>query len=188
MLHIIQGCLKANRDSQKQFYELLYGYALSICMRYCINQEDAIGILNDGFLKVFKSLHTFKPRHSDTEASLKGWFKRIMVNTAIDYLRKNHHRFLIVEISDQQYDISEPVETAIDNMTYKEILTVVQQLSPVYRTVFNLYVLDGYKHEEIAKQLRISVGASKSNLSKARTNIKKMLQQSGFEYYDKEAI
>jgi RNA polymerase sigma factor (sigma-70 family) len=188
MSYIIQGCVKANRDSQKQFYELLYGYALGICMRYCINQEDAVGILNDGFLKVFKSLHTFKPRHADVGASLKGWMKKIMINTAIDYLRKNHHRYLVTEISDLHYDISEPVETAIDQMSYKEILAVVQQLSPVYRTVFNLYVLDGYKHEEIARQLKISVGASKSNLSKARTNIKKMLQQAGFEYYDKEAI
>lgn len=188
LLHIIQGCLKANRDSQKQFYELFYGYSLAICMRYCTNQDDAIGIVNDGFVKVFKALHSFNPQHANITASLKGWMKRIMINTAIDFLRKNQQRFLVAEISDIHFDLSDEVETSVDMMSYKEILGIIQQLSPVYRTVFNLHVLDGYKHEEIARQLRISVGASKSNLSKARINIIKMLQEAGLNYYEKKAI
>ena len=188
LLHIIQGCLRANRGSQKEFYELFYGYAMGICLRYCTNHDDAIEITNDGFLKIYKALHTFNPQHSNVEASLKGWMKRIMINTAIDHLRKNNQRFLIAEISDHHFDTEDAVETSVDRMTYKEILAVIQQLSPVYRTVFNLHVLDGYKHEEIARQLKISVGASKSNLAKARMNIQKMLKEADFNYYEHKAI
>jgi RNA polymerase sigma-70 factor (ECF subfamily) len=188
LLHIIQGCLKANRVSQKEFYELFYGYAMGICMRYCSNTDDALEVTNDGFLKVFKALDTFNPQHSNVDASLKGWMKRIMINTAIDHLRKNHQRFLIAEISDHHFDTADIVETSVDRMTFKEILAIVQQLSPVYRTVFNLHVLDGFKHEEIAAQLKISVGASKSNLAKARMNIQKMLKETDFNYYEHKAI
>lgn len=188
LLHIIQGCIKANRDSQKQFYQLFYGYSTSICMRYCSNTDDVIEIVNDGFLKLYKALHTFNPQHANIEASLKGWMKRIMVNTAIDYLRKNNHRFLIAEISDHHFNTADEVESSIDKMTYKEILSIIQRLSPAYRIVFNLYVMDGYRHEDIARQLKISVGASKSNLAKARMNIKKMLQESDMNYYEQKII
>lgn len=188
LLHIIQGCIKANRGSQKEFYELFYGYAMGICLRYCTNPHDAVEVVNDGFLKVYKALHTFNPQHTNVEASFKGWMKRIMINTSIDQLRKKNQHFLIAEISDHHFDITEVMETSIDRMTYKEILAIIQQLSPVYRTVFNMHVLDGYKHEEIALQLKISVGASKSNLSKARMNIKKMLKEADFNYYEHKAI
>ncbi len=188
LLHIIQGCVKTNRDSQKHFYQLFYGYSMGICMRYCTNTDDVTEIVNDGFLKLYKALHTFNPQHANIEASLKGWMKRIMVNTAIDHLRKNSNRFLVAEISDHHFNTADEVETSIDRMTYKEILSVIQRLSPVYRIVFNLYVLDGFKHEEIARQLKISVGASKSNLAKARMNIQKMLQEADLNYYEQKAI
>lgn len=188
LLHIIQGCVKANRDSQKLFYQLYYGYSMGICMRYCATPDDAAEITNDGFLKIFRALDSFNPQYTDIEASLKGWMKRIMINTAIDHLRKNHQRFLVADIFDNHFNIADETETSIDRMTYKEILAVVQQLSPVYRTVFNLFVIDGYKHEEIAAQLKISVGASKSNLSKARVNIKKMLQEVAVNYYEQKII
>lgn len=157
-------------------------------MRYCSNDDDITQIVNDGFLKVFRSLHQFNPRHTDVEASLKGWMKRIMINTAIDHLRKNNQRFLVAEMADHHFDVTEESESAIDHMGYKEILAIIQQLSPVYRTVFNLYVMDGFKHEEIAQQLKISVGASKSNLSKARMNIQKMLKEKDNNFYGQKAI
>jgi RNA polymerase sigma-70 factor (ECF subfamily) len=161
---------------------------MGICMRYCNRQDDGEEIVNDGFLKVFKALHSFNPQYTNVEASLKGWMKRIMINTAIDYLRKNNQRFLVAEIFDNHFSIADETETSIDRMTYKEIIAIVQKLSPVYRTVFNLFVIDGYKHEEIAQQLKISVGASKSNLSKARLNIKKMLQEADLNYYEQKVI
>jgi RNA polymerase sigma-70 factor (ECF subfamily) len=161
---------------------------MGIVMRYCTNPDDAAEVLNDGFLKIFRALDSFNPQYSDIEASLKGWMKRIMINTAIDHLRKNHQRFLVAEIFDNHFNIVDATETSIDKMTYQEILLVVQRLSPVYRTVFSLFVIDGYKHEEIAQQLKISVGASKSNLSKARINIKKMLQEADVNYYEQKVI
>jgi RNA polymerase sigma factor (sigma-70 family) len=188
LLHIIQGCVKANRDSQKLFYQLYYGYSMGICMRYCTNQDDAAEITNDGFLKIFRALDSFNPQYSDIEASLKGWMKRIMINTAIDHLRKKNQRFMVAENVDNHFNLADEMETSIDRMTYQEILAVIQRLSPVYRTVFSLFVIDGYKHEEIAVQLKISVGASKSNLSKARMNIKKMLQEAKVNYYEQKKI
>ncbi len=188
LLHIIQGCVKANRDSQKLFYQLYYGYSLGICMRYCTDSNDAAEVVNDGFLKVFKALDSFNPQYADVEVSLKGWMKRIMINTAIDHLRKNKQRFLVAEIFDNHFNITDDTETSIDKMSCKEIIAVVQKLSPVYRAVFNLFVIDGYKHEEIAQQLKISVGASKSNLSKARMNIKKFLQDADINYYEQKII
>ena len=188
LLHIIHGCIKANRDSQKLFYQLYYGYSLGICMRYCNNTDDASEIVNDGFLKIYRALGSFNPQYTDVEASLKGWMKRIMINTAIDHLRKNNQRFLVAEIFDNHFNIADETETSIDQMSYKEIIAIVQKLSPVYRAVFNLFVIDGYKHEEIAEKLKISVGASKSNLSKARMNIKKMLQEAEINYYEQKII
>jgi RNA polymerase sigma-70 factor (ECF subfamily) len=185
---IIHGCIKANRDSQKHFYEMFYGYAIGICMRYTSNDDDALEIVNDGFLKLYKALPAFSPQHANVEASLKGWMKRIMINTAIDHLRKYKQRFLVAELADSQFNTADETESSIDHMTYKEILAVIQRLSPVYRIVFNLYVLDGFKHEEIARQLNISVGASKSNLAKARMNIQKMLKESDFNFYEQKAV
>ena len=156
-------------------------------MRYTADENEVIEIINDGFLKVFKSMSVFSPQHADVEASLKGWMKRIMINTAIDHLRKNKHRFLVAEIADGDFDPAEVMETSIDHMTYKEILSIIQRLSPVYRIVFNLHVMDGFKHEEIANQLGISVGASKSNLAKARANIKKMLKEADI-YYEQKVV
>ena len=188
MLDIIHGCVKAKRDSQKLLYQLYYGYSLVICMRYCDKSEDASEIVNDGFLKIYRALDSFNPQSTDVEASLKGWMKRIMINTAIDHFRKNSKRFLVAEIFDNHLNMADPIETSIDRMAYNEIIAIIQKLSPVYRTVFNLFVIDGYKHEEIARQLKISVGASKSNLSKARLNIKKLLQEAEIIYYEQKFI
>ena len=157
-------------------------------MRYCNNQDDAAEITNDGFLKIYRALGSFNPQYTDIEASLKGWMKRIMINTAIDHHRKNNHHYLVAEIFDNHFNIADETETSIDQMTYKEIIGIVQKLSPVYRTVFNLFVIDGYKHEEIAEQLKITVGASKSNLYKARMNIKKLLQEAELNYYEQKII
>jgi len=146
-------------------------------MRYAHSEDDAMEIANDGFIKIFKELASFKARYEDVEASLKGWMKKIMVNTSIDHFRKNQKYRLNVSIDDKLYHIEDHAETSVDKLSYDEIYKVIQQLSPVYRTVFNLYVIDGFKHEEIAKQLKISVGTSKSNLAKAKINVKKMIHE-----------
>lgn len=185
--NIIEGCIERNRASQKAFYQRFYGYAAAICMRYCSNEDDVSLVVNNGFLKIYLSLSEFNPRHTNLEASLKGWMKRIMINASIDHLRKNHRNFMLAEVTDQHFNVMDPT-SSIDHMLYKEILAIIQKLSPAYRTVFNLYVMDGFKHEEIATQLNISVGASKSNLAKARMNIQKMLMENDINYYEQKAI
>lgn len=188
MLDIMQGCVKAKRDSQKLFYQKYYSYSLGICMRYIIIPDEAAEVTNDGFLKIFKSIEFFIPQYTDLEASLKGWMKRIIINTAIDHLRKKNQRFLVAETFDNHFNLADETETSIERMSFREILEVVQRLSPIYRAVFNLYVIDGYKHWEIATQLKISVGTSKSNLSKARMNIKIMLLQADIKFYEQKII
>lgn len=161
---------------------------MSICMRYAHTDDDAMEITNDGFLKVLKELSSFVARYDDLEASLKGWMKKIMVNTAIDHYRKNHKHQMNVSIEENMFHLTDNGETSIDKMSYEEIISIVQQLSPAYRTVFNLYIIDGFKHEEIAKRLNISVGTSKSNLAKAKINIQKMLQERHLNKYGQTAI
>ncbi len=174
--------MQNERLSQKKLYELYYGRMMSVCMRYSNNRETARDVLNEGFLKVFKHLKTYEPHHS-----LESWIKRIMINTAIDHYRKHkkHSHQVDLEkashfVSDTNSDIS-----VISSLSAQEIMQLVQRLSPAYRTVFNLYVIEGYKHHEIAKMLEISVGSSKSNLAKAKANLRKMIAQDmpNFQYY-----
>ncbi|MEO6536978.1 MAG: sigma-70 family RNA polymerase sigma factor [Ferruginibacter sp.] len=184
LLHIIQGCITANRLHQKEFYKLYYGYAMSISMRYCHAEEEAADIVNDSFLKIFKTLISFSPRYENYEASLMGWMKSIIIHTSIDYYRKGLKAHLLQEIQEDHFEITDSSETTIDSLSYKEIFTLIQKLSGGYRIVFNMFVIDGFKHEEIARQLNISVGTSKSNLAKARVNIQKMLKVENPKIYE----
>ena len=185
---IVKGCIHAKRESQKAFYKLFYGFAIGICTRYCSSNDDAMEVVNDGFVKIFRELPHFSPRYDNYEASLKGWMRSILVNTAIDHFRKNNKNYFTTEITDTTVEISEAEQTALDKMSYNEIMGMVQRLSPVYRTVFNLFVIEGYKHEEIAQLLNISSGTSKSNLAKARANIRKMIQEFSINYYEQKAV
>lgn len=148
---------------------------MSICERYAGNKDDALEILNDGFLKIFKELHKYRPSYTDSMASFKGWLRQIMVYTAIDHYRKikkhlAHHNSdpSVLQIAVQQ-------ETALDKLSYQEILKAIRLLSPAYRTVFNLFVIEGLSHEEISAKLGIAEGTSKSNLAKARIQLQKIL-------------
>lgn len=185
---LVSGCANENRQSQKELYRLYYGFAYNICMRYCNVTDDVVEILNDGFLKVFRSIHLFVPKYDNPEVSLRSWIKSIMVHTAIDHFRKNKKEHLISDQDESLTEVVGPDNSVIDNMSYKEILALIQQLSPAYLTVFNLYVIDGYKHEEIAEKLKISVGASKSNLAKAKLNIRKMIKSQKINFYGLRAI
>lgn len=155
---------------------MLRDYAMKICYRYQNNVEQVEEIMNEGFIKLFKNIHQFEEsRHTDILASLKGWFKRILVNTCIDYYRKNASYINGQMLADDAENIADKQETGIDVLSYKEIIEAIRLLSPAYRTVFNLFVIEGLTHEEIADHLGISVGSSKSNLSKARENLRKIL-------------
>jgi RNA polymerase sigma factor (sigma-70 family) len=184
LTNIIDGCVKTTRESQKELYTIYFGFSMAICLRYCQSKDDAIEIVNDGFLKVFNTINHFTPKFESVEASLMSWIKKIMVYTAIDHYRKYNKFNSNTEIDHIHNDLNDTSETSIDKMAFKEIIELVQRLSPTYRTVFNLYVLDGYKHEDIANELNISVGTSKSNLAKARANIKNMIKATNKKLYE----
>ncbi|MBY0482030.1 MAG: RNA polymerase sigma factor [Chitinophagaceae bacterium] len=175
---LIKGCCQNNRNSQRELYQWLYGYAMKISFRYINDLSDAEDLVSESFVKLFKNLDQFNfSLQSDLEALLKAWFKRIIVNTCIDHLRKTHLKLISYDVAPEKETASETQESGLDKIAYQEIIESVRLLSPVYRTVFNLFVIEGFSHEEIANQLKISIGASKSNLSKARQNLRKLIKE-----------
>ncbi|MES2874290.1 MAG: RNA polymerase sigma factor [Bacteroidota bacterium] len=167
---LIARCIKRDLNAQELLYRNFYGFAMSICLRYSSNRSEARIIINDGFLKVFNKLHKFhegKP--------FEPWIGRIMSNTAIDHYRAELKHINLLDIA----DVDEVFEHATieHKLYYDELVKMVQQLPPSYRTVFNLYAVDGFTHEEIAQRLHISVGGSKSNLFKARKKLKELLTE-----------
>ena len=166
--NIIQGCRNADRKSQHELYKLYYSYGMSVGIRYVKNEDEAIHILNDSFMKVFTRISKF-----DSKYDFKPWFRKIVVNTAIDYMKKQKQLQMKSQIEDANNVSSR--EDILSRIGYKDLITLVQSLSTAYRTVFNMYVIDGFKHNEIAKILNISVGTSKSNLSKARAQLRDMV-------------
>jgi RNA polymerase sigma-70 factor (ECF subfamily) len=140
-----------------------------VCLRYSKNREEAEEVLQEGFLKVFQFLHQFRE-----QGSLEGWIRKIIVNCALQRLRTNSRLAPVVSIEsyDEQFVMYDDIESGIGS---KELLRMVMSLPPAYKLVFNLYVFDGYKHREIAEMLGVTEGTSKSNLSDARTFLKKQL-------------
>jgi RNA polymerase sigma-70 factor (ECF subfamily) len=167
---LIQACVRKERWAQKELYETYYSQMMGVCLRYSNNKEDALDILHEGFIKVFKHIAKYQPG-----TSLSAWIRRIMVNSAIDFYRKSIRRR--TENIETAFDISSNDADAISQCSEKEILAAVQQLSPAYRAVFNLYIIEGYSHREIAEQLGITESTSRSNLVKARTKLKEILIQ-----------
>lgn len=178
---IIVECQKGNRSAQKALYNMFAPKMLGVCLRYAGNRESAEDFLQDGFIKVFEKIHTFR-----FKGSFEGWMRRIMVNLIIESFRRQ--KFTTGEIdeyADEGALIGE--EESSDEITPPSLdvlLALVQQLPERYRLVFNLYVLEELSHDEIARQLNISSGTSKSNLSRAR----KLLQQKIREYYRNESV
>jgi RNA polymerase sigma factor (sigma-70 family) len=175
---ILQGCYQRDPQQQKALYERYHHLALKIVFRYVYRYEEAIDLVNDGFVKFFIHIDRFRVNEeADTEKMLIGWLKRIMINTAIDYLRKKMLLPEIGGIPETVWDVPDKSANADQLLLYKDLITQVKKLPPAYRIVFNMYVLDGYSHAEIADALGIPIGSSKSSLSRARTLLQKYLQQ-----------
>ena len=176
---LLAACQRQERVAQRRLYGQFHGFAMGICQRYARDRDQALEAANDGFLKVFRDLHRFDAaRHpADVLGSFRGWLKRIMIHTAIDHYRANERHQHHQEIDDTTLTYADPGPTPLDALSYDELLALVQRLPPAYRTVFNLAAIDGFGHEEIAAQLRISVGTSKSNLFKARAHLRAMLAE-----------
>ena len=186
-LHV-ERCALNNRESQKKLYTSFYGYAMAVCDRYTNNQDDAIEILNDGFLKVFKEIYRYKPAYTDVVSSFKGWLRKIMVYTAIDHFRKNHKHQFTTDLDNGVVQVASHAEDALDRISYEEIIRSIQDLTPGYRTVFNLFIIEGFTHEEISDKLGISIGTSKSNLAKARRQLQKILYRQNQIQITKNAV
>jgi RNA polymerase sigma factor (sigma-70 family) len=177
LLTIIQGCVQNNSRDQKWLYEKYFGYCLKIVFRYIYRYDKAVDIVNDGFVKIFRSFSRFQCKSNEhAEMMLMGWMRTIMINTAIDDLRKNNFLPEIGDISESIWMHEDKSQGADQALLYKELIKQIKKLPPSYRTVFNMYVIDGLTHQEIANSLGISIGTSKSNLSKARVILQKIIK------------
>lgn len=169
---ILKGCRKRQRDSQRDLYRMYYAYGMSIALRYSGSRDQAVVILNDAFIKVFDSIHKY-----DLKRPFEPWLRKIIVNTAIDHYhreKKYDKEFINPELLDKNLEDKEAI---ISGISYDEIVEMIRRLSPAYRAVFNLHVIEGYSHEEIAEMLGISIGTSKSNLAKAKRNLRVILEK-----------
>lgn len=171
LMEVVERCLKGKESAMKKFYEHFQGFALSVCMSYCENRDHALEIMNDGFLKVFKSLD--KVENIDR---IKPWLRRIMINVAIDHFRKN--------IKNQTTQLPENIiepnfgETSVyAKLSSEDIMLAVQSLPTNYRLVFNLYAIEGYSHKEIGEMLKMAESTSRANLSLANGLIREKLQK-----------
>ena len=165
---LITACRNGDRHAQKLLYNRYSPKMYGVCMRYCKNKEDAEDVLVEGFFKVFTKLHQFKG-----SGSFEGWIRRIMVTESLMFLRKRHNFRLTVEISNVKIQASNNVE---HELMAQDILALLDKLPTGYRTVFNLYVLEGYKHREIAEILGISINTSKSQLILAKKRLQDLLR------------
>lgn len=167
---LINGCKEGNRRMQEELYRRFSPRMYAVCLRYAGNAEEAEDILQEGFIKVFKKLDSFRG-----EGSFEGWVRRIFVNTAIEHFRRK--RYLQPVTEKEENTIEGKSLSALDGLAEKDILALVRQLSPGYRTVFNMYVVEGYTHKEIGDMLGISEGTSKSQLSRAKVILQDMVRQ-----------
>lgn len=170
---LIQGCRRAERSSQQEVYEHFYATVFSVCLRYAASREEAKELTNDSFFKAFTRLDQFRPG-----SNFGGWLYTIARRTALDRYRVSEQQPRNVgEEALPEHNTHNLERQILDRLDAEEKLRLVQQLPPSYRVVFNLYVVDGCTHEEIAGELGISVGASKSNLSKARAKLRQLLEK-----------
>ena len=165
---IIQDCLDGDTNAQELLYNKFSGKMYGVCLQYSENYDDAKDVLQEGFIKVFLNLRQFKGK-----GSFEGWIRRIMVNTALEKYRDKHY---LNRVDEDKAEKLEKVDyNVIDEMSARDLMKVIQGLSPKYRMVFNLFAIEGYSHKEISALLEISEGTSKSNLSRARAILQEKL-------------
>ncbi len=166
---LIYGCRQNDSYAQNQLYKAMYRYVYGVCTRYVKNEEEAKEVVQDVFYKTFTKIDKF-----GGESSFYSWIKKIAVNTCIDRYRSKINDIPTTDLEEASY--SEQTATAIMDADADYILQFIQELSPAYKLTFNMYAIDGYKYEEIAEILGISMGSVKSNIAKARINLQKMIE------------
>ncbi len=176
--HIIKGCIAKNHKYQKIVYEQYRGFAFKMAFRYIYGYEKATDVVNDSFVKIFNHFDSFRLNASeDNEKVLMGWLKKIVINTAIDQLRRDQMLPEIGGIPETAFEATDKHYNADKIILYNDLISIVKQLPPHYRIVFNLYVIDGYSHAEIADLMDTTVGTSKSHLSRARVLLQKEIRK-----------
>jgi len=165
---LIKGCLKRDRSAQKRLYEMYSSKMYGLCYRYVKDSMEAEDVLITAFTKIFEKIDQFK-----SEGSFEGWIRRIVVNEALTHLRRNRPLYLETDL--EQADREPDYDKLSDHLEAEDLLKMIEGLPTGYRIVFNLYAIDGYSHKEIAEQLGISENTSKSQLSRARTYLQKIL-------------
>jgi len=167
---LINGCLAGNRRIQELLYKRFAPKMYAVCLRYANNSDDAQDLLQEGFIKVYRNLEKFRK-----EGSFEGWIRRVFVNTAIEHYRRKVNLNTIGE--KEERTIEDSAWNVLDQLAEKDIIQLVQELSPGYRSVFNMYVIEGYSHKEIGGILDISEGTSKSQLARAKAILQKKVQE-----------
>lgn len=167
---LIQACIKEDKSAQKALYDLFSAKMYFVCLRYARHEAEAQDILQDAFIKVFDKLDSYR-----FSGSFEGWVRRIMVNTALNYCRKSTYKYENIGIEDYQDKVVN--SKAISRLSEQELLGIIQQLPDGYRMVFNLYIIEGYSHKEIAEMLSISENTSRSQLAKARKWVQNVLEK-----------
>ncbi|WP_293299423.1 sigma-70 family RNA polymerase sigma factor [Pedobacter sp. UBA4863] len=168
LIELIASCKKGNLRQQELLYKQFYGYALGICIRYLGNREDALEAANDSFIKVFKSIDSF-----NQENDFKPWFRKILVNTSLDYKRRSMRFSEAIELTDT---IPQSIHTSvIDKISAQDILDLMKSLNEMQRMVFNLYEIDGYSHKEIGSLLNIPESSSRTYLTRAKQALQQLL-------------
>lgn len=171
----VDALVRQERWAQQQVYEEHFGKMMGICLRYAASKDEAMDLLHEAFIKVFQNIGRYK-----VGTSLGAWIRTIVVNTCIDYYRKNIRRRTEDIDSVHAVQLDEP--DILSNLTEREILQAVQQLSPAYRAVFNLYVVEGFSHKEIGDALDITESTSRSNLVKARLKLQAYFVSKSMEF------
>ena len=166
---LIKGCIEGDAQMQRLLYDQFSQKMYGVCLRYAENTEDANDVMQEGFIKVYKSLSKFR-----AEGSFEGWIRRIFINTSIEHYRKKVKLYNVTEVQENTIEDSEL--DALDSLATKDILNIVNKLSPGYKQVFNMHVVEGYSHKEIADLLGITEGTSKSQLARAKGVLKKMIE------------
>ena len=169
---LVSKCLERDSLAQKQLFDFYYKRMMGVCLRYAKDTEDAQDILQMGFIKVFEKLDLYKH-----QGSLEGWIRKVIVNTALDNIRRNKKLMNNIELDKVDYQLYNNDENVIDSMSAEDLLQVIQAMPPGFRAVFNLFVIEGFSHKEIAEKLNISVSTSKSQFSRARVFLQKKLKQ-----------
>ena len=165
---LIQGCINGDRPMQELLYNRFSPKMYSVCLRYSGNAEDARDLLQEGFIKIFKNLSKYRG-----DGSFEGWIRRIFVNTSIEHFRKKVYLQDVTET--QERTLEDKEWNVLDELAEKDIMKMIHQLSPGYKAVFNMHVIEGYSHKEIAEMLGINEGTSKSQLARAKMVLKKMV-------------